>query len=445
MAQMPLRDGDPSQVGGFRLVARLRAGGMGVVYLATAKDGAEVAVKVLRSELGDDADFRVRFRREVALLARVQGLCTVRVIGADTESATPFLATEYAPGPSLAEYIAQYGPLRPGMLYGLATGLAEALTAIHAAGVIHRDLKPGNILLTPTGPKVIDFGIAQALDATSVTRTGVIVGSPGFMAPEQVAGQAGQLADIFAWGVTIAYAAAGQSPFGTGPADAIAYRILREEPAIPPLPEPMASLVASALAKDPAARPPASSILTRLAAAAAVPGNPGLHPTQSVLARMWQPPPMPAPVTIPANKPRWRRGPVLVTAAALVAALAAGARRSPWGRPVQPGHHLREHPWQRRPRRRPPRQRRPRPGLRPPRRPRRPRRTMSAAATQQRPDTSGITTTRRNRIRCGTPTRRSTRSPGRAPGPPTPTPGCSSSSTATTSAVTRPTAARESR
>jgi serine/threonine protein kinase len=324
MAQMPLRDGDPSRIGGFRLVARLGAGGMGVVYLATAKDGAQVAVKVLRSELGDDADFRARFRREVALLARVQGLCTVRVVGADTESAAPFLATEYAPGPSLAEFVSQYGPLSADMLYGLATGLAEALTAIHAAGVIHRDLKPSNVLLTQAGPKVIDFGIAQALDSTAVTRTGVTVGSPGFMAPEQVMGQAGQPADIFTWGLTVAYAATGQSPFGTGPTDAVLYRTLHEEPSIPAIPEPLGSLIASALAKDPDARPQAPSILARLAPAGAQPGDPGLHPTQTVLARTWQAPPVATPVSATA-KPRWRL-PVLATAAALVAALAgAGA------------------------------------------------------------------------------------------------------------------------
>jgi serine/threonine protein kinase len=323
MAQMPLRDSDPSRIGSFRLVARLGAGGMGVVYLATARDGSQVAVKVLRSDLDDDAEFRVRFRREVALLARVQGFCTVRVIGADTESAMPFLVTEYAPGPSLAEFVSQYGPLSPDMVYGLAMGLAEALTAIHAAGVIHRDLKPGNVLLTPAGPKVIDFGIAQALNSTAVTRTGLTVGSPGFMAPEQVMGQAGQPADIFAWGLTVAYAASGQSPFGSGPADAILYRIIHEEPSIPAIPEPLGSLITTALAKDPVARPSASSILTRLATAASVPVNPGLHPTQTVLARTWQAPPGAAPVTSAAPKPRWRV-PVLVTVIALVAALAGG-------------------------------------------------------------------------------------------------------------------------
>ena len=172
---------------------------MGVVYLGTAKDGTQAAVKVQRPELADDPEFRVRFRREVVALTRVNGLCTVRVLEADTESARPFLATEYADGPSLAEYVSQHGPLGPGMLQGLAVGLAEALTAFHAAGLIHRDLKPSNILLTQSGPKVIDFGIAQALGATSLTKTGMTVGWPGFMAPEQIQGQAGQPADVFSW------------------------------------------------------------------------------------------------------------------------------------------------------------------------------------------------------------------------------------------------------
>src|ERR1700759_1500304 len=180
---------------------------MGVVYLAETRAGQPVAVKVLRPELADNPEFRTRFGREVTALTRIQGVCTVRVIEADTEAPKPFLVTEYADGPSLSEYVDAYGPLDPQMLYGLATGLAEALAAIHAAGVVHRDLKPGNVLLTPEGPKVIGFGIAQALDGTVLTQTGMTMGSPGFMAPEQVTGTPGQPADIFAWGLTVAHAA----------------------------------------------------------------------------------------------------------------------------------------------------------------------------------------------------------------------------------------------
>ena len=192
MAREPLRDHDPLRIGRYRLTARLGAGGMGLVYLGldTAGDGSQVAIKVLRPELADDPEFRARFGREVASLMLVRGDCTVRVIEAETESPQPFMVTEYAAGPLLSEYIDANGPLGADMLYGLATGLAEALTAIHAAGVVHRDLKPSNVILGQNGPKVIDFGIAQTLDATSVTKTGMMVGSAGFMAPEQVTGRA---------------------------------------------------------------------------------------------------------------------------------------------------------------------------------------------------------------------------------------------------------------
>ncbi len=236
MARTTLRPDDPTWIGRYRLMGRLGSGGMGVVYLAAALDGSQVAVKVLRPELADDPEFRRRFSREVAALTRVRVVGTVRVIEADTEAARPFMVTEYAEGPSLAEYIDSYGSLSPEMLFGLATGLAEALTAIHAAGIVHRDLKPSNVILTRDGPKVIDFGIAQTMDAVSMTRTGMMVGSPGFMAPEQVSGRPGQAADVFAWGVTVAYAAAGQSPFGTGETNAILYRVLYETPDLAPVP-----------------------------------------------------------------------------------------------------------------------------------------------------------------------------------------------------------------
>ena len=221
MARAPLQQTDPAWVGRYRLAARLGAGGMGVVYLAETRDGQPVAVKVLRPELADNPEFRTRFGREVTALTRIQGMCTVRVIEADTEAPKPFLVTEYADGPALSEYVNERGPLDPQMLYGLATGLAEALAAIHAAGIVHRDLKPSNVLLTAAGPKVIDFGIAQALDTTSLTRTGITVGSAGFMAPEQIMGRPGTAADIFTWAVTVAFAASGKAPFGTGASDAI--------------------------------------------------------------------------------------------------------------------------------------------------------------------------------------------------------------------------------
>jgi Protein kinase domain len=290
VARAPLQQTDPSRVGGYRLVARLGAGGMGVVYLAEARDTQPVAVKVLRPELADNPEFRTRFGREVTALTRIQGMCTVRVIEADTEAPKPFLVTEYADGPSLSEYVDAYGPLDPQMLYGLATGLAEALAAIHAAGIVHRDLKPSNVLLTAAGPKVIDFGIAQALDTTSLTRTGITVGSAGFMAPEQITGRAGTAADIFTWAVTVAFAAGGKAPFGTGPSDAIMYRIMHAEPDISAVPPGLRPLVEAALAKDPQARPAAPQLLaaltnTQLTGVAARYEN----PTQTVLAQTWHP------------------------------------------------------------------------------------------------------------------------------------------------------------
>lgn len=322
---MPLREGDPSRIGRFRLAARLGVGGMGVVYLGVARDGTQVAVKVLRPELGDDAEFRARFRREIALLTRVQGLCTVRVIEADAESVTPFLVTEYAEGLSLAEYVSAHGPLGGDLLSALATGLAEALTAIHAAGVVHRDLKPGNVLLTPSGPKVIDFGIAQAHDSTTITKTGVAVGSLGYMAPEQFTRQEGQAADIFAWGLTVSYAATGQHPFGTGPADAIVYRIMHDRPDLTAVPESLRPVVEAALAKDPGDRPAATAILGQLTSPAGHPAGEVSTVTHSVLARNWLLPPSAMPEPVPAAVPRPRRRYLLVLSAAALVAIAGGA------------------------------------------------------------------------------------------------------------------------
>ena len=294
MARTPLRQTDPSQIGRYRLVARLGAGGMGVVYLGVDPSGEQVAVKVLRPELADNPEFRVRFGREVIMLTRVQGVCTVRVIAADTEAPKPFLVTEYADGPSLSEYIDTHGPLDAGMLYGLATGLAEALAAIHAAGIVHRDLKPSNVILTAGGPKVIDFGIAQGLDTTSLTKTGITVGSAGFMAPEQVIGKAGTAADIFTWAVTVAYAASGQSPFGTGASDVILYRIVHGAPDITAVPPGLRPLVEAALAKEPRDRPTAPQLLSQLtqSTAARSSAEPSVgygNPTQTILAQTWHP------------------------------------------------------------------------------------------------------------------------------------------------------------
>lgn len=336
MARTPLRSGDPSRIGRYRVRARLGAGGMGVVFLGEARDGSQAAIKMLRPELADDQEFRIRFRREVAMLTRVQGLCTVRVIEADTESTKPFLATEYADGPSLAEHVGQHGQLGADMLYGLATGLAEALAAIHAAGVIHRDLKPGNVLLTQTGPKVIDFGIAQAMDATAFTRTGMTVGSPGFMAPEQILGRARQPVDVFSWALTVAYAASGQPPFGTGPTEAIMYRIIHDNPDIAAVPTELRSLVQAALAKNPDERPTAADLLRQLTRwSSAAPATNA--PTQTVLARTWLLPVAPVPgYTRDAGSASRRRLPLLLAGAALLAVVVGGGAAFLAGSPGHP-------------------------------------------------------------------------------------------------------------
>jgi len=288
LARTPLRPDDPTRMGHYRLTARLGAGGMGVVYLGVSWDGAPVAVKVLRPELAGDEEFRRRFGREVAALVQVKGVCTVRVIEADSQSATPFVVTEYAQGPSLSEYIDKHGSVAPEMLFGLATGLAEALTTIHAAGIMHRDLKPSNIILTEAGPKVIDFGIARRQDTTAVTRTGMMIGSMGFMAPEQISGHPGPEADIFAWGVTVAYAATGRSPFGAGNTHSILYRIMYGDADIVSVPDSLLPLVEASLAKDPQGRPTARQLLDRLTSASSRPENANDTPTQVILARTWQ-------------------------------------------------------------------------------------------------------------------------------------------------------------
>jgi Protein kinase domain len=274
-ARMPLTAADPRWMGRYRLAARLGSGGMGVVYLGVTGDGRLVAVKVLRPELADDPEFRARFDREAAVLARVRGAHILQVIEAGTESDARFLVTEYAAGPSLARYIGSAGPLGAEMLHGLAVGLAEALTVIHVAGVVHRDLKPANVILAADGPKVIDFGIAQVLDSVPLTRAGTAIGSAGFMAPEQIEGHAGQAADIFAWGVTVAYAASGQPPFGTGSTEAIIYRMKNGEPSLAAVPRSLRPVVKAALAVEPERRPTADEILGQLTASPAAPARPG--------------------------------------------------------------------------------------------------------------------------------------------------------------------------
>ncbi|MDJ0382037.1 serine/threonine-protein kinase [Streptomyces sp. G-G2] len=258
----PLKADDPAVVGGYRLAAVLGAGGMGKVYLSYTPGGRPIALKVIRPEFGEDPEFRRRFQQEVRAAQRVQGLYTAPVIDSDTEGEMPWLATAYVPGPSLAHAVAQHGglPLRSVLL--LTVGVAEALHVIHGAGIVHRDLKPANVLLASDGPRVIDFGIARAADTTALTSTGVSIGTPAFMAPEQAsAGAITAATDIFALGQIAAYAAIGAPAFGDGPSHAVLYRIVHEDPDLSRLPEELRSLVTRCLSRDPADRPALTEVI----------------------------------------------------------------------------------------------------------------------------------------------------------------------------------------
>ncbi len=264
----PLQDDDPRTAGEYILQARLGAGGMGRVYLSHTPGGRAVAVKVIRPELADDRDFRDRFRQEVANARRVQGVCTVPVLDSDVEGPMPWLATAYIPGPSLAEAVKENGPLPKETVLLLTAGVAEALQDIHRAGIVHRDLKPSNVLLALDGPRVIDFGVARAVDATSLTHTGSAIGTPAFMAPEQaLGGEITGAADVFALGQITAFAATGVGAFGDGPSHGVLYRIVHEEPQLGELPDYLVELVAGCLPKEPARRLTPADVI-RLCAAA---------------------------------------------------------------------------------------------------------------------------------------------------------------------------------
>ncbi|MFI6708163.1 protein kinase [Nonomuraea sp. NPDC050478] len=265
----PLRDGDPTQIGPYRLHARLGGGGMGQVFLGRSPGGRLVAVKVVRPELADNADFRRRFASEVEAARKVGGFYTAQVVDADTEAARPWLATAYIPGPSLHQAVEEHGPLPLESAAVLGAGLAEGLAAVHACEMVHRDLKPANVILAEDGPRLIDFGIARALDATSHTQTSTVLGTAAFMSPEQAMAQkVGPPSDVFSLGCVLAFASTGRSPFGTGPVHAVVFRVVHGDPDLRGVPAPLAALVAACLAKDPAARPGLEHVLARLTALA---------------------------------------------------------------------------------------------------------------------------------------------------------------------------------
>ncbi|WP_327374750.1 bifunctional serine/threonine-protein kinase/ABC transporter substrate-binding protein [Streptomyces sp. NBC_01216] len=264
----PLRPADPSSIAGHRLLGRLGAGGMGVVYLARSAGGALSALKLIRAEHAADPGFRERFRREARTAERLTGRWVVRVIGADPEAREPWLATEFVPGPSLAEAVGVHGPLPETTVRALGARLADALADVHTAGLVHRDVKPGNVLLALDGPRLIDFGIVRSAGATALTATDAMVGTPGFLAPEQArvdgSGPVGPAGDVFSLGCVLAYALTGRRPFGTGTVAAVVYRTVHEEPDLGGVPDILLPLVTACLAKDPADRPSAVEVRSAL-------------------------------------------------------------------------------------------------------------------------------------------------------------------------------------
>ena len=359
----PLTADDPRQVSVFRLQSRLGAGGMGRVYLASSPGGRAVAVKVVHPELARDPEFMRRFRREVEAAEAVSGVYTAPVVGAGPDDSPPWLATAYVPGPSLAELVAGAGPLPEAAVWRLAGGLVEALQAIHGRGLVHRDLKPGNILIAADGPRVIDFGISRAMHGIALTATHTTMGTPAYMSPEQAESrEIGPASDVFSLGSVLAFAATGKAPFDGGDMMSVIYRIVHAEPDLSRLPPALGRLVAGCLAKDPASRPSLAALLGTVTAAAesfpeSAPGQFWPDPVAGLIARQAQPPltsdariggqlayvtpgaqpvtyypaqqagptapPTPAPGTVPGRRPSSRRW-LLAIAGAGVAAAAVG-------------------------------------------------------------------------------------------------------------------------
>jgi hypothetical protein len=244
---------------------------MGRVYLGRSPGGRNVAIKVIRPELAENADFRARFAREAGAARKVSGIFTAPVVDADLDGPVPWLATSYIAGPSLGDAVAERGPMPGALVLRLAAGLAEGLAAIHTAGVVHRDLKPANVLLAEDGPRLIDFGISRSLEAAALTRTGMVVGSPGFMSPEQAEGRpVGPASDVFSLGAVLTFAATGEGPFGEGSTVALLYRVVTSEPNTQGVPGEIRPLIERCLAKDAQQRPTAAQLLAELSTAAVV-------------------------------------------------------------------------------------------------------------------------------------------------------------------------------
>jgi hypothetical protein len=277
---MTAEDQMPDRLGPYRLLGQIGEGGMGVVYMARDASGQTVALKVLRSVAAEEPMARRRLAREVETMQRVRSPYVAEVIDADLAGGMPYIVTRYVPGRTLEQVVIENGPLPPPTLARLACGLADALAAVHAAGVVHRDLKPSNVMLLDELPVVIDFGIAQGPEATRLTMTGMFMGTPGYLAPEVIEGQpSSEASDVHAWAATVAFAATGHPPFGSGGYEAIFYRIVNGQPDLTGAPASLLPLLAAALARDPGLRPPAAQLSAQAAALA-----PGAFAPGAVLA-----------------------------------------------------------------------------------------------------------------------------------------------------------------
>src|SRR5579859_6449763 len=310
----PLSANDPRVVGEFGLRARLGSGGMGRVYLGFSPGGRAVAIKVVHPELARDPEFLRRFRQEVAAARLVSGMYTAPVVGSGVDDDPPWLATAYVPGPPLAKVVSRHGPLAENAVWRLAAGLADALRAVHGCGLVHRDLKPGNVLLAADGPHVIDFGISRAFEGTQLTSAGMVVGTPGYMSPEQAEGQqAGPPSDVFSLGCVLAYAATGNAPFGGGSAASILYRVVTGQPDLSGIPAGLQQVITACLAKDPAQRIGLAQLTAMVAALGPpLPGTVGAfwpEPLASIIAADQAPHPVTQVGSAPAD-PAWA-GPVL--------------------------------------------------------------------------------------------------------------------------------------
>ncbi|MDN3028811.1 serine/threonine-protein kinase [Streptomyces sp. S.PB5] len=270
-----LRDRDPAHIGAYTLLARLGAGGMGQVYLARSPGGRLVAIKVIRDEITDHPEALARFRREAETVRAVRSAYTANLIDASLQAPPYWLATEYVSGPTLSGAVGTHGPLPADSARRLFAALAEALASVHAHGVTHRDLKPQNVILSPQGPLLIDFGIARGAADTALTQTGLTPGTPGYTAPEVLTGhQVGAAADVFALGATLAYATTGRPPFGTGPTHAVSYRVVHEDVDVSGVEPGLAALIQECVAKDPGARPGPDAVIARCAVSSALAEDP---------------------------------------------------------------------------------------------------------------------------------------------------------------------------